>query len=324
MRTYLLTGPRYTGPVPAGMARIASPTDLLWILGRTYCTGTPEDYRAVHALQDRYRLVPLSAWGKGDWRPPEGRVDPAVDMRTAVREQVDRMPVADYFGLLARLMETNPPAAADAPAVARMARVGIVPGRPFDAAKLPQGALDRARGAALERIKAQARELEFRNGWILTTGTGVYGTDYPQRAFVTAIGLGANRPQDAVYPVTHSDGDGRRLNGANRYVLRFPPSETPPARGFWSLTMYNDRFFFVANPLNRYTLSPRDSLKHNADGSLDLFVQADDPGPERQSNWLPAPRSDFTLMMRLYWPKAPPALSVLDGTWAPPAVQRSA
>jgi hypothetical protein len=171
--------------------------------------------------------VPLSAWGKGDWRPPEGRVDPAVDMRTAVREQVDRMPVADYFGLLARLMETNPPAAADAPAVARMARVGIVPGRPFDAAKLPQGALDRARGAALERIKAQARELEFRNGWILTTGTGVYGTDYPQRAFVTAIGLGANRPQDAVYPVTHSDGDGRRLNGANRYVLRFPPSETP-------------------------------------------------------------------------------------------------
>lgn len=325
-QAYVLTGPRYTGPVPADIPRISSPTDLLWVHGRTYCDGTPEDYRKVHALQDQYRLVPLGAWGRGDYRAPAGRVDPSVDMHAAVRDQVDRLSPADYFTLLARLMATNGPVAADAPAIAQFARIGLVPGQPLDFSRLPpavQRGLTTARRSGLERIMGQERHggLTIENGWVVTLKTGVYGTDYVQRAFVTAVGLGANDPQDAVYPFTLHDDQGRKLDGNNRYVLRFAPGALPPARGFWSLTMYNDKWFFAANALNRYTLSQRNDLKRNADGSTDLYIQSESPGKEHEANWLPAPRGEFILMLRLYLPEQSPAFSILNGTWRPPPVR---
>lgn len=327
-QAYVLTGPRYTGPVPAELPRISSPTDLLWVHGRTYCDGTPEDYKKVHALQDQYRLVPLSAWGRGDYQPPIGQVDPSVDMKMAVRYQVNRLSPADYFTLLAKLMATNGPVAADAPAMAQFARIGLVPGQTLDFSSLPpavQNGLTAAHEAGLKRIMGQQRQggLKVENGWVVTLKTGVYGTDYVQRAFVTAVGLGANLPQDAVYPFTQHDAQGAKLAGASRYVLRFAPGALPPTRGFWSLTMYNDKWFFVENPLNRYTLSQRNDLKRNADGSTDLYIQADNPGKERESNWLPAPQGEFILMLRLYMPDESPAFSILDGTWQPPAVQKA-
>jgi DNA sulfur modification protein DndE len=156
------------------------------------------------------------------------------------------------------------------------------------------------------------------NGWTFILKTGVYGPDYLQRAMIAAVGLGANLPQDAVYPLTKVDSDGKPLDGAHRYVLHFPPGQTPPAKGFWSLTMYNSELFFVANPLNRYTLSSRSKFKYNRDGSLDLYAQKDSPGKDKESNWLPAPADKFVLILRLYWPKE----SVLNGVWKPPAVQR--
>ncbi|WP_431283182.1 DUF1254 domain-containing protein [Humitalea sp. 24SJ18S-53] len=328
-QTYVLKGPKYNGPLPAGVPVISSPTDTLWILGRIYCTGTPEDYAAVHAIQDQIKLVPLSSYNR-PFTPPAGRVDPSVDMTTAVRAQVDRMSGEDYFKRLAELMMTNPPVAADAPILARMARIGIVPGRPFDPTRLPatvKTAIAAAPRAAAAVVEASLRDLEAKgrrlNNWSILLETGIYGTNYAQRATVTVVGLGANRPQDAVYPLTALDSEGRKLNGANRYVLRIPPGMLPPARGFWSLTMYNAAYFFVANPLNRYTLSERNALKTNADGSLDLYIQAEDPGPERQSNWLPAPTADFVLMFRLYWPKDLPAFSILNQSWIPPAVVRA-
>lgn len=326
-QAYVITGPRYSGPLPADLPRISSPTDLLWVHGRTYCTGTPDDYKKVHALQDQYRLVPLSAWGQGDYQPPAGRVDPSVDMSTAVREQVNRLSPADYFALMAKLMATNPPVEADAPAMEQFARIGLVPGQPLDFAALPpaiQRGLTAAPAAGLERIMAQEKGggLALENGWVVMLKTGVYGTDYLQRAFVTAVGLGANDPRDAVYPFAQNDANGAKLDGKNRYVVRFAPGAFPPARGFWSLTMYNDKWFFVANPLNRYTLSQRNELKRNADGSTDLYLQADNPGKDRESNWLPAPEGEFILMFRLYMPEEAPAFSILDGTWKPPAVQK--
>lgn len=326
-QAYVLTGPRYSGPVPADIPRISSPTDLLWVHGRTYCDGTPEDYRKVHTLQDQYRLVPLSAWGHGDFRPPEGRVDPAVDMRTAVRDQVDGLNPAEYFALMARLMADNGPVSADAPAMAQFARIGLVAGQAFDFARLPpavQRGLAAAHRAGLERIMGQERHggLSVVNGWVVPLKAGVYGTDYVQRAFITAIGLGANEPQDAVYPFALHDEQGIKLDGTNRYVMRFPPGQLPPARGFWSLTMYNDKWFFVANALNRYTLSQRNDLKRNPDGSVDLHIQAENPGGERDANWLPAPRGEFILMLRLYMPEQPPAFSILNGTWRPPPVRK--
>jgi hypothetical protein len=322
-QTYVITGPRWKGKLPDGVKELKSPTAMVWILGRTYCTGTPEDYKAVHALQDQYKLVPLSAYGK-PYTPPAGKVDPSIDTKTPVREQVNRMSATEYFKLLAALMKENPPAPADAPMVAKLKRLGIAPGRDFDPGKLDPAAakaLEDVPKVAVERIMAHLKKAGTdANGWIFTTKAGLYGTDYLQRALVTAIGLGANRPQDAVYPTSEVGADGKPYDGVNKYVMRFPKGQLPPANAFWSLTMYNAEYFFVDNPINRYTLSSRNELKPNADGSTDLYIQKDSPGSGKESNWLPAPPGRFVLMLRLYWPKeADP--SILKGTWQPPAVK---
>jgi len=323
-QTYAITGSGWKGSLPEGVTRYESPTAMVWLLGRIYSTGTPEDYAKVHKLQDEISVVPLSAYGK-NYTPPPGKVDPDIDMKTPVRDQVNGLGTADYFNLLAKLMEDNPPAAADAPMVSKMAKLGIAPGEPFAYDKLDpavQKALEDVPGLAFEKIKAHFKSAgKDINGWLFTTRTGTYGTDYLQRAFITAVGLGANRPQDAVYPVSTRDAAGRPYSGANKYVMHIPKGQMPPVEGFWSLTMYNDKYFFVENPLNRYTLSQRNPLKKNADGSVDLYIQHENPGPEKESNWLPAPRDEFNLMLRLYWPKETPP-SILDGSWNPSAVKK--
>lgn len=321
-QTYAITGPGWTGKLPEGVVEYKSPTSIVWILGRIYCTGTPEDYAKVHKMQDNIALVPLSSYGK-PFTPPPGKVDPSIDMKTAVREQVNALDIAAYFTLLANLMSDNPATAADAPMVAEMARLGIKPGEPFDMTRFDpavQAALKDVPEVAFGKIMAHFKTAgEHINGWLFTTKTGLYGTDYLQRALVTAIGLGANRPQDAVYPTSEADADGKAYSGANEYVMHFPKGQLPPVKGFWSLTMYNADYFFVANPLNRYTVSSRSDFKYNADGSLDIYLQHANPGPEKESNWLPAPADQFILMLRLYWPTEE-SPSILNGTWKIPAV----
>lgn len=319
-QAYAITGPGWKGTLPAGLKELKSPTNMVWILGRTYCTGTPEDYKACHAVMDQYQLVPLNAYGK-PYTPPAGKVDPTVDMKTAVREQVHKMDAVAYFTLLAELMKSNPPAEADAPMIAKLAKIGLVPGKDFDATKLPAAAAkvipETAQKQIMGHFKAAGADI---NGWVFTTKAGLYGTDYLQRALITAIGLGANRPQDAVYPTSEVDADGKPYSGANKYVVHFAKGETPPVDAFWSITMYNAAYFFVDNPLNKYTVSPRNNLKYNADGSLDLYIQNESPGKDKEANWLPAPKEKFVLMMRLYWPKEH-APSIIDGTWKPPGVK---
>jgi hypothetical protein len=174
---------------------------------------------------------------------------------------------------------------------------------------------------AFDKIMAHYNDAgTLTNGWIFTTKAGVYGTDYLQRATITAIGLGCNRPQDAVYPTSLTDAEGKPYQGTNQYVLHFDAGQMPPAEAFWSLTMYNGAFFFAANPLNRYTLSSRNQFTTNADGSVDLYLQHDSPGADKESNWLPAPEDKFILMLRLYWPKETPP-SIIDGTWTIPPVK---
>jgi hypothetical protein len=322
-QTYAISGPGWSGSLPPGVKEIKSPTSIVWLLGRIYCTGTGEDYAAVHALQDQFKLVPLTAYGQ-DYTPPAASVDASIDMKTAVREQVNRMDAASYFRLLADLMKANPPAAADAPELDKLARIGLVPGKDFDARKLNADFVKRIPQVAFDRIMLQFKvgaTVKKLNGWLFDTEAGVYGSDYLNRAFVTAIGLGANRIQDAVYPTSLQDADGRDYDGAHKYVIRFPKGELPPVAGFWSITMYDSKYFFVANPINRYSISARQALKTNPDGSTDIYIQHETPGAERESNWLPAPRGKFILMLRMYWPneKSP---SIIDGTWTPPAAQK--
>jgi len=319
VRNFLITGPNWRGSVPDGLEQLKSPTNLVWILGRTYCKGTPADYKLVHAIQNRYSLTPLSSYGK-PYKPSPGKIDASLDMKTPVREQVNSMSVTEFFDLLAMLMKNNPPASADAPTIAKMAKIGIVPGRSFDIKNLDPNyvqvfeSIPKLGQKGIMAHEKMAGTIE--NGWVVSLDLGRYGTNYLRRALVAAIGLGANRPQDAIYPYTKVDGNGDILSGRDKYVIHFPKGQTPPVEGFWSLTMYTSDFFFVANPLNRYTLSPRNQLKYNPDGSLDLYIQHDSPGKDKEFNWLPAPQHQFALMLRFYWPKK----SLINGTWKPPAV----
>lgn len=326
-QTYAITGPGWSGTLPDGVKEYKSPTSMVWLLGRIYCTGTPEDYDAVHKLQDEVKLVPLSAYGK-DYTPPPGKVDPNIDMKTAVREQVNALDAVAYFTLFCELMKTNPPAAADAPILETLATIGIVPGQDFNATKLDVILQKRLPQIAFARImlhfKDSGGDIKDINGWAYTTKTGLYGTDYLQRALITAIGLGANRPQDAIYPTSTKSGGAllsRDYNGSEKYVVNFPKGQLPPVNGFWSITMYDAGYFFVENPLNRYSISQRQDLKPNPDGSTTVYIQHESPGADKESNWLPAPKDKFILMMRLYWAKEGNP-SILDGSWVLPAAQK--
>lgn len=325
---YAITGPGWTGKLPAGVTEYKSPTSIVWLLGRIYCTGTPEDYAAVHKLQDEISIVPLSSYGR-PYTAPVGKVDPGIDMKTAVREQVDALSVDAYFNLLAKLMMDNPPAADDKPMLEKMAELGIVPGQPFDGSKLgpvAKEAFSEVPKLANEKIMRWMKEgivagdMKLEHGWLFTIKTGEYGVNYIQRALITAIGLGANRPQDAVYPTSEGPNILESYSGAKKYVMHFPKGELPPVQGFWSLTMYDKDYFFVQNPIDRQSISARQPLKPNADGSVDLYIQNESPGAEKESNWLPAPKDKFILMLRLYWPKETPP-SIIDGTWEIPEVK---
>lgn len=325
-QAYAIAGPGWTGTLPQGVTLVKSATGMVWILGRVYSSGTPEDYKAVHALQDKFTVVPLSAYGKR-YTPPPGVVDPAVDMKTAVRKQVNSLDIDAYFSRLAELMKTNPPTARDAPMVARMARIGLVPGKDFDASKLDF--LDRESIRMVPKLAVLEMGLHLKkqkttNGWLyFTRGVGNFGTDYLTRGMANLLGPGWNRPQDAVYPLSQKDTNGDEYDGAkHNYVVHFDKGKLPPAEAFWSLTMYDGDFFFVPNAMDRYDLAQRDRLVANPDGSIDLYLQAESPGKDREANWLPAPKGKFVLVMRIYAPrKSPP--SIVDGSWTPPAVKRS-
>lgn len=324
-QTYAITGPGWKGEVPVGVKQLKSPTSMVWILGRTYCTGTPEDYQKVHALQAKYQLVPLSGYGK-EYTAPKGKVDDAIDMKMPIRDQVNALPGGDYFALLAQLMKDNPPAKADAPMIAKLAKLGIVPGKKFDinqATEAVRKAVAAAPKLGQKDILAQFKKAgKFVNGWVYPVPAGVYGTDYPQRATITYFGLGANRTQDAIYPTAEADVTGTSYEGTHKYTLTFARGKLPPVNGFWSLTMYDKDYFFVDNKLDRYTISSRFDLKENDDGSVTLYIQNESPGKDKESNWLPAPKGKFVLMLRMYWPKDK-VPSILDGTWAPPAVKKA-
>ena len=316
--SFALVPPGWRGTLPKGVQRINAPTPHVWIIGRTQTNG-PKDYPAVHMIQDGYRITRLPDWGK----PPqkvEQKIDPSVDTKTEPLRLVNGMPATEYFRYGAQLMKVNPPHATDWSTLARMKRIGIEPGR-FDASKAGADVL--AKGAAgglklmQDKIPTLARVV---NGWQMNTDTmGAYGDYYLKRAIVALVGLGANQAEDAIYPLNLADADGKPVMAENNYVLRFTKSELPPVRGFWSLTMYDAEGFQVANPINRFAIGDRDALKYNADGSLDLYVQHQNPGPDRESNWLPTPKAGrLGLTMRLYAPKQ----EALDGRWNPPAIRR--
>ncbi len=327
-QTIAITGPTWEGTLPQGITQqVKSPTGSVFIIARVYAEATAKDYAAVNALQKDFKLVPLSSHGK-PYSPPAGTIDPkAPSVKDIVRNLISAMDTQTYFSRMAKSMALNPPVLPeDAPIVAEMAKIGLVPGQTFDLSKLStevQKALADVGKTAYDQIAEQQKKGgKTVNGWLVTTGTGAYGTNYLWRAGVSAYGWGANLSKDAVYPSTKADSDGATLVGTNTYVVHFAKDESPPVDGFWSVTMYDSEYYFYPNPLNKLTVSLRDHPKFNSDGSLDLYFAHKKPANAPRANWLPAPAGQFILMMRMYWPKETPP-SILDGTWSPPLVKRA-
>lgn len=320
-RSFALVPPGWVGTLPADLTRIDAPTPYVWIIGRTKTDGAA-DYAAVNAIQSAYRLTPLAELGKTPSAPAVS-IDPNVDMKTPPKVQVDGMPGEAYFTYAAELLKLHPPHITDQPMLAQLASIG------FDAGKsLVFRSLDPAVQQAMTKAQAQAQKLMAEyvpklaiivNGWQMNVATmGVYGNFYLKRAIVAQLGLGANLPEDAIYPLNLGDSTGKPLDGTNRYRLHFDKGSEPPARAFWSVTLYDSDGFQVANALNRFAVSSWMPFRRNADGSLDLYFQHDDPGEGKEANWLPAPSGPFNLCMRLYAPES----SVLNGAWSPPAVEK--
>ncbi len=314
--------PGWTGQLPACVTRIDAPTPYIWLLGRTQTNG-PSDFEAVHAVQDAYVLTPLSSWGK-EGVAVEASSDPNLDMVTPPMVQVATMSAQDYFSYAGELMKLHPPHITDQAIVARMSRIRLVPGESFNLNELQPAvrqALQQAPAIAMELIQTRLQAADdLQNGWTFTTsGMGVYGNDYFERAGIALIGLGANLAEDAVYPMNVVDANGQLVRGDQRYVLHFDADELPPAAAFWSVTMYDAEGYQVANDLNRFALGDRDDLRFNADGSLDIYIQHESPGEDKVSNWLPSPADGVLgITMRLYAPRR----EALDGTWVPPAILR--
>ena len=319
---YLVTPPGWTGTVPDGMTQIRAPTPYVWIIGRTKTDG-PADYDAVHKIQAGYKITPLSQWG-GEPTAPEVKIDPSVDMKTPPKIQVDTMPADKYFAYAAELLKLHPPHITDQPIIAQLKRIGFEVGKSFDLDKADPGVKKGFASAPEDAQKLMewkvATLARIENGWSMNTDTmGVYGNYYLKRAIVTQLGLGANLPEDAIYPLNLADDTGKPLDGASNYVLHFDKGQTPPVNAFWSVTLYDPQGFQVANPLNRFAVSSWMPFKYSPDGSLDLYFQNESPGADKEANWLPAPKGPYNLTMRLYAPKG----EALTGKWNPPPVTRA-
>jgi hypothetical protein len=309
-QSFLITGPGERGSVPPQMKRVESPTNMVWLLGRTQTNG-PDDYAAVHEIQNGFSLTPLSQSQEPAARKLSSRdaVPPPV--------QVARLAPLDFLREFAELLARNPPHTGDEPMMRDLARIGIEPGKPFRPEALSKPGLQ-ALISGMQDAAARLEELARRGGKPGPTGwfnmgqnAGQYGTDYQARALVARTGLGALPPADAVYWSCAVDAGGAALDGNNSYRMHFPKDALPPVRAFWSLAMYDQAGYFVDHPIRRFSIGDRDALRYNEDGSLDLYLGSRAPGGPKDANWLPAPAAKFNLIFRLYWRQM---------MWSPPAV----
>lgn len=320
----LIAGPNWKGEIPEGMSLIKSPTEMVWLLGRVQVNSPEDGASIVRAIQDGMSLVPLNQLDNETYIPPKGTMkmeNQGIIPVKALRE----LDVNTYMNRLSELMIANPPAEADSIILKKMAKIGFVPGKPFEISTdnfILKTKLDRLPEfihSKMEERRANPDKNLLKNGWMsVTEGIGKYGTDYLRRAYIDFIALGANIPEDAVYPNCVNDKNGDPLDASKKYKIHFEADKLPPVNAFWSITAYNKDEFLIENKLNRYALGDRDDLKYNEDGSLDLYFQTREPSSDKLSNWLPLPETGpFYLTLRLFWPKK----EVLDEKWTIPYVE---
>lgn len=319
---FLIAGPGWKGATPKGIKKvIPSETELVLVAYRTQLFN-PADLGNVKKVQAGYKVQPLSEF-LGKPAPPPA---PTIDFIKPLTPDEQRTS-PQFFNILSFVLQFCPTDPSEKDLMARFAKLNIGPGKSFDVDKLSPEMITAIEGGMADAWQAFAEAKKQVDAGKVTTGD-VFGTreylknNYMYRMLAAVLGIYGNSKQEAMYPVYSVDASGQKLDGTNRYTLRFVPGQLPPVEAFWSLTMYElPASLLVANPLNRYLInSPMlPDLKRDAGGSLTLYIQHDSPGKDKESNWLPAPSGPFIMFMRLYWPKP----EALDGTWKQPPLQRT-
>jgi hypothetical protein len=321
---FLIAGPKWDGTLPADIKDVYRCSTRYGWIPVQMSANSPADFPEIHRLQDKLKITPVAAWGSAYTPPDNVPVNPDVDLTATPYDQLRLMTGVSFFRRLALLLKDNPPYPADGPALEKLSKLGIEPGKDFDTASLDPAiakGLNRVPGEVWLKFQQGPYAAPTVNGWQNMLNLGRYGTDYVTRALVAWFGLGALTSDDAAYPTAFIDGDGSILDGAGKYVLHFEKGEMPPSEvGVWSVSAYRENFY-VRNSIDRYGVLSGMPLKYNGDGSLDIYIQAKSPGPDKEANWLPCPPSDpINVTMRVYQPKK----SLLDGSYKIPPIKKAA
>jgi hypothetical protein len=316
---FLIAGPDWKGEAPKGITGvIRAETELVNVVGRTQLFN-PADLDNVKAIQAQYKVQPLSAFSG----QPAPAAAPAVDWIKPLAPKTERTSL-EFFNQLAFLLQFAPTNPSEAELRERFAKIGIIPGKPFDTSSLSAATRDALKQGMLDGQKA----IDTKRASLAGKTDTLFGNrqylknDYVTRATGAQVGIGANSRDEALYPIYENDSTGQKLDGSkHRYLLKFTKGHFPPVNAFWSLTLYHvPSQLLVKNPINRYLInSPMlPNLKRDADGGLTIYLQSASPGPDKEANWLPTPKGPFVAFMRYYWPKQ----SLLDGRWKSPKIER--
>jgi hypothetical protein len=318
---YLLVGPNWQGDVPEGITRVfRSPTNTALVAPRIAQDDTPEDKQAIQSVLPGIVMYPLAKYD-GQMKSIEWSKLPRVPGAPHGEEETRWVFPEKFFDELPAVLADATPLPGEE---ARYAQVLAVLAAAKERPELKQAMIEAAKKAEEELVNPL---FQFRNygqqlphHWSTISNESAFGVDYYTRTAVAKSNILVNAPDETKYFYQDMDQAGARLNNANRYTVTFPKDGTPPINGFWSLSIYNKNHFFVANPINRFSVGTKNKdLKFNPDGSLTVYVQTDEPAdPVQRANWLPAPSGEFSLYVRAYWPKA----AVMDGSWTPPPVNK--
>jgi hypothetical protein len=325
---YLIAGPDWRGEAPAGIKKVFFSTTPFSLAGFRTQLFNSGDMPNVQRVQAGYKVQPLSAF----LHQPAPPAAPKIDFVPATSAGIK----TNFYEYLDAALQFIPPSAEDSDVRARLATIGVGPGKTFEFKDLSP----EQKAAVLQGMKQGGEKVDKLlssgmknvNGWKIGSPFGdraFYHGNWLLRAAAAKGGIYGNDSVEATYPMTRTDAAGEELDGSKHdYTLTFPAGQLPPVNAFWSVTMYDGRSqLLIKNPINRYLInSPMLSgLKKNPDGSLTLYIQKDSPGKAKEANWLPSPNDTIYLVMRLYWPKeTPPSiLPAGEGTWKPPAVVAS-
>lgn len=317
---YAIVGPNWKGAIPNGITEVLhSPTDLVAVFPRIFQDDTPEDKGAIQQFLSQVVVYPLSEFD-GKMKTVDWKSTPSYPAPPSTGGETKWVDPEKFFDELPIVLKTVPPLPGEESLYATFRSV-------LDAAvkdpKLKQALTQTAVAAEKDLISPlfdfHMNGRPIGNGWNSPPNGANWGYDYLSRAATAKSNMYDNAPQETRYIYTDFDSRGQRLNGAHAYTVTFPAGQTPPVNGFWSLTLYNKEHLFEPNSLNRFSLGTKSkSMKQNPDGSLTLYVQNTSPGSDKEPNWLPAPKDDFSLYIRAYWPKQ----AILDGTWTPPNIEK--